>query len=195
MKKVLIACEYSGRVRAALRAKGVDAWSCDILASDDDSQYHIQGDLREVLQQHQWFAVIAFPPCTHLAVSGARHFHKKEQQQRDALAFVQMLFDYDCEYLCIENPIGIISTKIKKPSQYIQPYEFGHPMSKKTCLWLRGLPKLQGTNNVYDQVNWQYYPSGKRMCSWYSKSSAHERSKTFENIATQMAEQWHTYLI
>jgi site-specific DNA-cytosine methylase len=108
MKRVLVACEYSGRVREALRKKGVDAWSCDILPSNDNSDHHIQKDLKEVLKD-EWFAIIAFPPCTHLAVSGARHFHKKQKEQKEALEFVQMIFDYDCEYLCIENPVGIIS--------------------------------------------------------------------------------------
>ena len=194
MKRVLIACEYSGRVREALRKKGVDAWSCDILPSDDNSDYHIQKDLKEVLKD-EWFAIIAFPPCTHLAVSGARHFHKKQKEQKEALEFVQMIFDYDCEYLCIENPVGVISSKIKKPSQYIQPYDFDIPVSKKTCLWLRGFSKLQSTNNVYDKVEWQISKTGKRMCKWMNSKSGHERSMTFKNIANAIADQWYTYLI
>jgi len=194
MKRVLIACEYSGRVREALRKKGVDAWSCDILPSDDNSDYHIQKDLKEVLKD-EWFAIIAFPPCTHLAVSGARHFHKKQKEQKEALEFVQMIFDYDCEYLCIENPVGVISSKIKKPTQYIQPYEFDIPVSKKTCLWLRGFSKLQSTNNVYEKVEWQTSKTGKRMCKWMNSKSGHERSMTFQNIANAIADQWYKYLI
>ena len=103
------------------------------------------------------------------------------------------LYDYDCEYLCIENPVSIISSKIKKPSQYIQPYEFGHAMSKKTCLWLRNLPKLEGTDNVYDRVEWENYDSGKRMCKWYSHDKKN-RDKTFQNIANAIADQWSKYL-
>jgi len=196
MKKVLVACEYSGRVRNALRQRGVDAWSCDILPADDGSPYHIQGDLKEVLQKHQWYAIIAFPPCTHLAVSGARHFHKKQKEQKEALEFVQMIFDYGCDYLCIENPVGIISTKIKKPSQYIQPYEFDTPVSKKTCLWLRGFSKLEGTKNVYDQVQWSKSKTGKRICKLFNDTkSGHKRSITFQNIADAMADQWYQNLM
>jgi len=194
MKRVLVACEYSGRVREALRKKGVDAWSCDILPSNDNSDHHIQKDLKEVLKD-EWFAIIAFPPCTHLAVSGARHFHKKQKEQKEALEFVQMIFDYDCQYLCIENPVGIISSKIKKPTQYIQPYEFDTPVSKKTCLWLRGFSKLQSTNNVYEKVEWQTSKTGKRMCKWMNSKSGHERSMTFQNIANAIADQWYKYLI
>lgn len=199
MKRVLIACEYSGRVREALRKKGVDAWSCDILPSDDNSDYHIQKDLKEVLKD-EWFGIIAFPPCTHLAVSGARHFHKKQKEQKEALKFVQMIFDYDCEYLCIENPVSVISSKIKKPTQYIQPWEHGHPVSKKTGLWLKGLPKLESSKIV--QPEYITLKDGKRYSKWYYKTSclpqkerSKARSKTFTGIASAIADQWHKYLI
>ena len=191
--KVLVACEYTGRVRNALRKKNINAWSCDIKKSIDDTVFHIQKDLKEVLKE-KWNAIIAFPPCTHLAVSGAKHFHKKQKEQKEALEFVKMIFDYDCEYLCLENPVSIISSKIKKPTQYIQPYEFGHPASKKICLWLKGFPNLQPTKNVYDDVQWDYFKSGKRMCRWYSNNKQ-DRDKTFENIAIAMSEQWYKLLI
>lgn len=190
---VLVGCEYSSTVTTALRKQGINAYSCDILPTEGNKDWHIQGDLIEVLHNKKWDALISFPPCTHLAVSGARHFHKKKEQQKEALEFVQTLLDYDCKYICLENPVGIISTRIKKPTQYIQPYEYGDAVSKKTCLWLKGLPKLQSTNNVYDKVEWDNFASGKRMCKWYSVNRQN-RSKTFTGIAEAMATQWKEYL-
>ena len=190
---VLVGCEYSGVLTYALRQQGIIAYSCDILPTEGNKNWHIQGDLIEVLHSKKWDALLCFPPCTHLAVSGARHFYKKKEQQKEALKFVQTLLDYDCKYICLENPVGIISTRIKKPTQYIQPYEYGHAMSKRTCLWLKGLPKLEPTNNVYNEVQWEYYDSGKRMCKTYSHDKKN-RSKTFLGIAEAMAEQWKEYL-
>lgn len=191
--EVLVGCEYSGVLTNALRKQGINAYSCDILQTEGNKEWHIQGDLIEVLHSKKWDALICFPPCTHLATSGARHFHKKKKQQEEALQFVRTLLDYDCKYICLENPVGIISTRIKKPTQYIQPYEYGHAMSKRTCLWLKGLPKLKSTKNMYDKVEWDYFPSGKRMCKWYSNNRK-ERSKTFTGIAEAMAIQWKEYL-
>ena len=196
MKKILVACEYTGRVRRALREKGVNAYSCDIRASLDDSEYHIQKDLKEVLNAEKWFAVISFPPCTHLASSGARHFHRKQQEQKAALEFVQMLMDYDCKYFCLENPVGIISSRIRKPDQYIQPYEYGEPVSKKTCLWLRGLLPLKKdpNQNVYKDIKWQNDNKKRRICSTISNKKK-DRDKTFIGIANAMAEQWSHLLV
>tara|TARA_R100000655_G_scaffold102455_1_gene148287 strand:+ start:2229 stop:2846 length:618 start_codon:yes stop_codon:yes gene_type:complete len=190
---VLVGCEYTGIVTNALRAYNVQAFSCDILETEGNKAWHIKGDLIEVLHNNKWDAVIAFPPCTHLAVSGAKHFYKKKHLQTEALEMVRTILEYDCDYICLENPVGIISTRITKPTQYIQPYEYGNPQSKKTCLWLKGLPKLIPTKNVYNDVEWQYFPSGKRMCKTYSQNKK-DRDKTFKGIAYAMANQWHTYL-
>jgi len=194
MKKILIGCEYSDTVTTHMRKQGINAYSCDILESQNKSKYHIQADIREVLENDTWHALIVFPPCTHLAVSGARHFHKKKEEQKQALDFVRYLLNQDIKYICLENPVGVISTNIRKPTQIIQPYEFGDAASKKTCLWLKNFPKLQPTKNVYSEVEWEYYASGKRMCKWYSKKKK-QRSKTFDGIAKAMTEQWRELLI
>lgn len=181
--KVLIACEFSGTVREAFKAKGWDAWSCDLLPSDIPGQ-HIQGDIMDV-QTYSWDLMIAHPPCTDLAVSGARHFPAKiaDGRQQRALNFVQKLMDSDIPRICIENPISIISSKIRKPDQIIQPWQFGHGETKATCLWLKNLPKLEPTNIVDGRENrvWKMPPS---------KDRGKERSRTFQGIADAMAEQW-----
>ena len=196
---VLVGCEYSGVLTNALRKQGITAYSCDILPTEGNKEWHIQGDLIEVLHSKKWDALICFPPCTHLAVSGARHFHKKKEQQKEALEFVQTLLDYDCKYICLENPVGIISTHIKKPTQYVQPYEYGEPVSKKTGLWLKGLPKLQPSKIV--QPEYIILKDGKRYSKWYYKTSclphkerSKARSKLFTGIAEAMAVQWKEYL-
>ena len=136
--KVLVACEYSGRVRNAFRALGHDAWSCDLLPSEDDSEWHVQGDVVDLLPM-RWDLLIAHPPCTHLAVSGARHFAEKiaDGRQAEALDFVRRLLNADIPHIALENPVSIISTKIRKPDQTIQPWQFGHGETKATCLWLK----------------------------------------------------------
>ena len=141
--RILIACEFSGIVREAFRLKGHEAWSCDLLPSEIEGQ-HIQGDVLAHLDGG-WDMMIAHPPCTHLAVSGARWFKEKRTEQLEALEFVQKLLEAPIPRIALENPISIISSKIRKPDQIIQPWQFGHPESKKTCLWLKGLPKLQPT--------------------------------------------------
>lgn len=181
--KVLIACEYSGTVRDAFLRRGHDAMSCDILPTDRPGP-HYQGDVRDVLGDG-WDLAIFHPPCTHLAVSGARWFKDKKEEQAEALDFVRLLMDADIPKIAIENPVSIISSKIRKPDQYIQPWQFGHGETKKTCLWLKNLPKLVPTNIVdgREQRIHNLPPSEDR---WKI------RSKTYQGIADAMAEQWGT---
>lgn len=182
--RVLVACEYSGKVRAAFRKLGHDAWSCDLLPSDDDSRYHFQEDVFELLKQpYEWDLMIAHPPCTHLAVSGARWFKNKQTEQAEALEFVQKLLDAPIPRIALENPISIISTKIRKPDQIIQPWQFGHGETKATCLWLKNLPKLVPTNIVSGRENKVHRMSP-------SKDRWKLRSMTYQGIADAMAEQW-----
>jgi len=182
--KVLVACEFSGVVRDAFLAKGHDAFSCDLLPDLAGSDRHFQCDVRKKLvHPYVWDLIIAHPPCTHLAVSGARWFKDKEAEQLEALDFVKLFFDLDYPRVCIENPISIISSRFHKPDQIIQPWQFGHGETKATCLWLKGLPLLVPTNVVEgrEQRVWKMPPSPDR---WK------ERSKTYQGIAKAMAEQW-----
>jgi len=182
--RVLVACEFSGIVRDAFAAKGHDAWSCDILETERPGQ-HYQGDVRDMLQS-QWDLMICHPPCTHLAVSGARHFARKiaSGEQQEALDFVNMLLNAQVPRICLENPISIISTRIRKPDQIIQPWQFGHGETKSTCLWLKGLPKLTPTNVVEGrEARVHRMPPGKNR--WK------ERSRTYQGIAVAMADQWN----
>jgi len=189
--RVLIACEYSGAVRRAFRALGHDAWSCDLLSSEDNSPYHIQGDVfadaintGDVYHHAQWDLMIAHPPCTHLCVSGARWFKDKLPEQAEALWFVDMLMNHTgIPRICIENPISIISSRIRKPDQIIQPWQFGHGETKATCLWLKGLPKLVPTNIVEGREA-RVHRMSPGPDRWK------ERSRTYEGIAQAMAEQW-----
>lgn len=180
--RVLVACEYSGRVREAFRKLGHDAWSCDLLPSDDDSPYHIQGDVLDILGDG-WDLMIAHPPCTHLAVSGARWFKDKQQEQLEALEFVRQLLEAPIPKIALENPVSIISSKIRKPDQIIQPWQFGHGETKATCLWLKNLPKLEPTDIVEGREGkvWKMPPSKDR---WKL------RSETYQGIADAMAAQW-----
>lgn len=181
--RVLVACEFSGIVREAFRARGHDAWSCDLLDTEILSDNHFIGDVTKYLNRG-WDLMIAHPPCTHLAVSGARWFKDKKEEQRQALEFVQLLMDAPIGKICIENPISIISSRIRKPDQIIQPWMFGHGETKATCLWLKNLPKLVPTNMVdgREQRIHNMAPSPDR---WK------ERSRTFQGIADAMAEQWN----
>lgn len=179
--KVLVACEFSGTVRDAFAALGHDAWSCDLLPSETPGN-HLQCDVLSVLGGG-WHLMIAHPPCTHLAVSGARWFANKKVEQGEALNFVQQLMDAPIPKICIENPVSIISTHICKPTQIIQPWQFGHGETKATCLWLKGLPLLTPTNVVEGRENRIHrMPPGE----WRWK----ERSRTFKGIADAMAQQW-----
>ena len=182
--RVIVACEYSGRVREAFRKLGHDAWSCDILESEDDSEFHIQTRIEDIINDG-WDLMICHPPCTHLAVSGARHFKAKQESgvQQQALDFVQMLLNAPIDKICLENPVSIISSRIRKPDQIIQPWQFGHGETKATCLWLKNLPKLVPTDIVEgrEQRVHKMPPSPNR---WK------ERSRTYQGIANAMAAQW-----
>jgi len=188
--KVLVGCEFSGVVREAFRAKGHRAWSCDILPAEDGSPFHFQCDIGEVLD-FGWDLAVLHPPCTHLAVSGARWFKEKQNEQKEALRFVRSLLDAPIPKIALENPVSIISSKIRKPDQIIQPYEFGHPETKKTCLWLKGLPKLEPTDNVYEQM--MQLPKKERSKVHYmspGKDRGKKRSVTYTGIAKAMANTW-----
>ncbi len=188
--KVLIACEYSGTVRDAFIAQGHDAMSCDLLPTDVLGN-HYHGDVFDVINDG-WDLMIAHPPCTHLAVSGARWFKNKVNEQREALEFVQRLMDAPIDKIAIENPISIISSRIRKPEQIIQPWMFGHPEAKATCLWLKGLPALSATD-VLTKPECGYWsnqtPSGQNKLS-PGPNRWKERSKTYQGIADAMATQW-----
>lgn len=183
--RVLVACEESARVRDAFRARGHKAWSCDVLPTAGDPTYHIQGDARDVLDRG-WDLIIAFPPCTDLAVSGARHFAAKRADGRQQAA-IQLFMDLasaPAPQVAVENPVGIMSNIWRKPDQIVQPYMFGDPWRKTTCLWLRGLPKLEPTNVVEHHG---------RMQGWhgtFNEDRRRLRSQTYPGIAAAMAEQW-----
>lgn len=181
--RILVACEYSGAVRDAFRNRGHDAMSCDLLPTDAPGP-HYQGDVSDILNDG-WDMLIGFPPCTHLAVSGARWFPEKraDGRQQAALDFVRLLMNAPIDKIAIENPVSVISSQIRKPDQTIQPWQFGHGETKRTCLWLKGLPKLTPTDIVEgrEQRIWKMPPSPDR---WK------ERSKTFTGIANAMADQW-----
>lgn len=179
--RVLVACEFSGTVRDAFRARGHDAWSCDLLETEKPGQ-HLQCDVRDVLGDG-WDVMICHPPCTHLAVSGARWFKDKLVEQAEALEFVRMLLAAPIARIALENPVSIISSRVRKPDQVIQPWQFGHGETKATCLWLKGLPKLVATNIV----------EGREARVHKMPPSEHrwrERSRTFAGIALAMAAQW-----
>jgi len=209
--KVLIACEFSQVVTKAFRNKGHDAFSCDILTTDGDPKYHLQGDVLDYLQEGRWDLMIAHPPCTYLCISGNSWFYHPEdkhlpvserrphpkfpnrrQHQADALDFVKTLLNAPIDKICLENPVGKISTVVRKPDQIIQPFQFGHPEPKKTCLWLKNLSKLEPTKLV--EPEYSVY-GGKKHATWYyAPSNTPERQKmretTFQGIANAMADQW-----
>jgi hypothetical protein len=214
--KVLIACEESQRVCTAFRELGHEAYSCDIQEpSGGHPEWHILGDVLEVLNPdtengcilfdtmngqshmvHKWDLIVAHPPCTHLAVSGMRWFKegvKPRYLQDEAADFFMRFVNADCEHIAVENPICIMSTRYRKPDQIINPFQFGHKQQKKTCLWLKNLPKLIETNNVYTEM--MKLPEKERTAIWQMGSGhAKERSKTFPGIAKAMAEQWGDYI-
>ena len=187
--RVLLACEFSGIVRDAFAARGHDAWSCDLLPEErprpDKWNGHYQGDVRELLadKSFEWDLMIAFPPCTHLASSGARWFKDKRAEQAEAIQFVRDLMAAPIERIAIENPIGVLSTAIRKPDQIIQPWQFGHGETKATCLWLKNLPHLKPTNIVDGRKPRVHYASP-------SPDRWKERSRTLSGIAEAMASQW-----
>lgn len=181
--RVLVACEFSGAVRDAFSKAGHDATSCDLMDSETPGN-HYKGNVLDILNDG-WDLMIAHPPCTHLAVSGSRWFFNKQAEQKEALEFVQTLLDAPIPCIALENPISIISSRIRKPDQIIQPWMFGHGETKATCLWLKGLPKLKATNIVEgrDARVHRMSPGPNR---WK------ERSRTFSGIAAAMADQWET---
>lgn len=187
--RILIACEFSGQVRRAFRDRGHDAWSCDLLPAEDGDSHHEQCPIEEMIGYPHWDTIIAFPPCTHLAVSGARWFKNKEKEQKEALDLVNLCLNPpdngrgSPRRICVENPIGIISSHIRKPDQIIQPWQFGHGETKATCLWLDHLPPLKPTDIV----------SGRKPRVHYASPGPDrwkERSRTLPGIAAAMAEQW-----
>lgn len=189
--RVLVACEYSGRVREAFRKLGHDAWSCDIIPSDDNSPHHYQCDVREVLDKG-WDLMIAHPPCTYLASSGL-HWNKRiagrQAKTEEALEFIQLLMSAPIERIAIENPIGCISSRIRKPEQIIQPWQFGEDASKSTCLWLKNLPKLTPTKIIKKERYANQTASGQNNLP-PSKDRWKLRSTTYQGIADAMAKQW-----
>ncbi len=180
--KILISCEYSGIVRESFSRLGHDVWSCDLLETEIQSNNHLQCDVREIID-NSWDMMIAHPPCTHLAVSGARWFKNKKAEQAEALEFVRFLLNAPIRRIALENPVSIISSQIRKPDQIIQPWQFGHGETKATCLWLQNLPKLQPTDIV----------AGREPRVWKTppgKNRWKDRSRTLEGIAQAMANQW-----
>lgn len=192
--RVLVACEYSATVRDAFRARGFDAWSCDLLATEGDPRWHIQDSVEGVFASgafgRWWDLLVAHPPCTHLAVSGARHFAAKQASgvQQQALDFVRMLLAADVPHIALENPVSIISSRIRKPDQIIQPWQFGHGETKATCLWLKNLPKLV-PSDVVDGRSDRIHKMPPGPNRWK------ERSRTYAGIAAAMADQWGAYLL
>ena len=200
--KVLIACEFSGVVRDAFTKLGHDATSCDLVATDKPGK-HYEGSVLDILNDG-WDLMIAHPPCTYLTVTGNKwfkpeykdRFPTRQQDRKDAIEFFMALVNAPIEKIAIENPIGIMSTTYRKPDQIIQPYQFGHSMSKSTCLWLKNLPLLKHTN-IVDKGEFITYKSGKRCSKWYADAAKHPpeirakiRNTTFQGIADAMAQQW-----
>lgn len=190
--KVLVACEYSGAVRDAFIRGGHDAMSCDLLPTESDGP-HYRGDVRDVLD-YPWDLMIAHPPCTHLSVSGARHFDGKrlDGRQQAAVSFFMTLAKADIPRVCIENPVCIMGTLWRKPDQVIQPWQFGHPESKATCLWLRGLDPLQPTNilQVPESGHWENQTASGQNNLPPSENRWKIRAKTYQGIAEAMVSQW-----
>lgn len=186
MPRVLVACEFSGIVREAFAAQGFDVTSCDLLPTElpcSRNAAHIVGNVLELLIPWTWDLLIAFPPCTHLASSGARWFKEKAQEQRDAVTFVKALAEAPIEKIAIENPIGVLSTLWRKPDQIIQPWQFGHGETKATCLWTKNLPQLSPTEIVTGREARVHREPP-------SKDRWKNRSRTYEGIAKAMATQW-----
>lgn len=199
---VLIACEYSGIVREAFTKKGHYAVSCDILPTEMAGVHHL-GDIREVMHRQRWDMIIAFPPCTHLSSAGAQLWKQKQAdgRQKEAIDFFMLFINNSCAKISIENPSGIMNTKYRKPDQIINPFQFGDPFKKRTCLWLKGLPKLIPTNIVEpthhftsNSTRGGLLKDGTRKKSQLpilkAWDTGKERSKTFQGIANAMAEQW-----
>lgn len=204
--KILIACEYSGVVREAFAKLGHEVTSCDILPSEIPASAwnntHYQGDIKGILFTYHWDMIIAFPPCTHLAVSGSKYFKQKiaDGRQQEGIDFFMMFANHKCPKICIENPVGIMSNKWRKPDQIINPFQFGHPEAKKTCLWLKGLPKLIPTNILPLPESGRWNNQTKdgqnklvvdgKWIGFNNPLTQKLRGKTYQGIADAMAEQW-----
>ena len=195
--KVLVACEESQAITIQLRLIGIDAFSCDLQKSSGGfPEFHIQGDCIKEAYSGKYDAMIAHPPCTYLAVSGARWLYNKDgsrnkdrfAKQQEALEFVRLLMNAPIKRIAIENPVSVISSQIRRPDQIINPYQFGHPEQKKTCLWLKNFPLLKETNNVYDYM--MTLSDKERMRVSYIIKDPKERSKTYKGIAEAIADQW-----
>ncbi len=200
---VLVACEYSARVRDAFRKKSHNAWSCDLLPCEGDPTWHYQEDCFETIKRQDWDLMIAHPPCTYLSSVGARWFNiskygdkaiERYMKRDKAKEFVEKLWDCNIQQICIENPVGYLNTSWQKPTQIIEPFWFGDTERKRTCLWLKKLPKLTPTNIVIPEVK-GYFSKGKKQGKpyYFTESlicNGHARSKTFQGIANAMAEQW-----
>ena len=210
MARVLVACEFSGIVRDAFAARGHDAWSCDIIPTESPGK-HYEGRVQDIIPSWyvplnpirktrsapKWDLMIAHPPCTYLSVSGSRWLYNEDGSKNEerwknrekALDFVQYLMDAPIERICVENPVSVISSQLRKPEQLIHPWESGHPAEKRTCLWLKNLPKLEPSNIVYDEM--MELPKKERHRIWWMGSSkSKERSIFYPGIADAMAEQW-----
>lgn len=192
MKKVLVACEESQRVCVAFRERWYVAYSCDLKScSNTHPEWHLKEDVKEVIKKEKWDMVIAFPPCTHLASSGARYFSKKrlDGRQQEAINFFLFFVSLDVPLVAIENPIGIMSTIYRQPDQIVEPWWFGDPVQKATCLWLKGLPPLYPTVNGFREM--LKNDMGRELSNMPpSKQRATLRSRTPEGMANAMAEQW-----
>jgi hypothetical protein len=185
--RVLVACEFSGVTREAFRARGHEAWSCDLLPALDGSPFHIQSDALWEAENQDFDLMIAYPPCTFLTVSGARWWKDRKQEQHEAAQFAYMLMSAPVPRICVENPIGYLSTYIRKPEQIIQPWQFGHGETKATCLWLNNLPLLKPTNIVEGREPRIHFESpGVKN----GLTRQQRRSITLHGIAEAMAEQW-----
>jgi hypothetical protein len=197
--RVLVACEFSGVVRDAFTARGHDAASCDLLPSERPGK-HYERFLEDVIGQAEWDLIVAHPPCTYLCISGIHWNNRipgRAEKTEYALAFVYMILNRDCPRIALENPIGVISTRIRKPDQIIQPWQFGHPESKQTALWLKGLPPLKPTNVLTPTAfqdngrpRWNNQTKSGQNKLGPSPTRAKERSRTYQGIADAMAEQW-----
>lgn len=179
--RVLVACEFSGTVRNAFQEIGHEAWSCDLLPTETPGK-HYQCDVSQVIGLG-WDLMVAHPPCTYLAISGARWFKERKQEQSQALAFVKFLLSAPIPKIALENPVSIISTKIRKPDQIIQPWQFGHGETKRTCLWLKNLPLLKPTNVVSGRESRIHYMAP-------GPDRGKDRSRFYTGIAEAMAGQW-----
>lgn len=204
---ILVGCEFSQAVTKAFRDRGFEAYSCDLIPTEGNSEWHLQMDIFEAIKKIKPRLAILFPPCTYLTLAGNRWFlpqykeryPNRKQQRAEAISFVKQLWNCDVPRIAIENPLGVLSTEWRQPTQIIQPYEFGDPQRKTTCLWLKNLPKLKPTKIVKPEII--QYKNGKGTDSaWHINTfnlpkaqRSRERSRTFPGIAAAMAEQWCNY--